>query len=880
MNQIKIDTENSLTFDPFRIPANINLARIHQKASMCGENEQKSDHCPCCGQNIQQKEISLCQNRLDLAFLGQGIPLFFEMTQQLTLIMLILFTLLGIPSLITNVENHDCIDEDNNFYRISLSGLCEQNCPQNSTDFLSITRLIHSNNCETICSRIQDICLKTQVLKMSFANKQFDETSKLVQSILVLCSIFVFKFAMIRVRISQISTVRICDQEFISPSDFTAMLTNLPINEYNETELKDALLDFCYSFDEKGQYEIVKIIIAYDITSFVEYSREKIILEKKIEKIENYFKQYKRYPRSLKNNQLNEFKQRIKFFEEKLTTIENEVENQNYAHQTQVAFVTFQTKEQLQSVLDQTKLSYWEELWIRFKYYFIHRQDQRGFYFKNRIIIFCRAPEPNDVFWENCGFNFRYQFQKRILNFFVTIIILGVSFTVLLGLNILQSQNLSSFDDSIMIIVTLVISLIITIINQIIYYFIKLLGQSEKHFTKTHHDVSVATKLAIVQFFNSGIFTKVINILVYNFQKEKPDNYAATYAYSRQGGVISDAFFLIIVNSFFVPILAYLDPLYFYKLYQQQFFKVNNNLNQIEANKIFEGPSVLLYESYAYICLSLWISLLFAPLLPISLLFCSLGLLLYYWIQKYLLLRRNSKPPFQSFHLNREMMNLFELSPIILAVGQLWTDYVFSSSSAVLTINFISFGFSCLELITPATRISKLFDKKQNIFTEKDRYQDVYLKLSTDYDRTNPLTQQQAILEFIKAKTLIDFNYQQPQVMDTKTALYKYAQLGGVQFMKNTISLKLKISMMRKIKLIRKARQALAVAQRQQDEEISQDQQEPIYTQTPEYMIINKNISFRQNSLNISTDNDNNNKFQEAHKYNFSRFLSPNKFQS
>ena len=50
------------------------------------------------------------------------------------------------------------------------------------------------------------------------------------------------------------------------------------------------------------------------------------------------------------------------------------------------------------------------------------------------------------------------------------------------------------------------------------------------------------------------------------------------------------------------------------------------------------------------------------------------------------------------------------------------TDYIFLSSSAIITINFISLGFSCLELITPATRISKLFDNKANIFTEKDRY--------------------------------------------------------------------------------------------------------------------------------------------------------------
>lgn len=90
-------------------------------------------------------------------------------------------------------------------------------------------------------------------------------------------------------RITQRHTVRVCDQEFISPSDFTAMLTNLPLN-YSEAELKDALLDFCYKFDDKGSYEIPKIIIAYDIKNYINSSREKMDLEKRLEKIEIYFK--------------------------------------------------------------------------------------------------------------------------------------------------------------------------------------------------------------------------------------------------------------------------------------------------------------------------------------------------------------------------------------------------------------------------------------------------------------------------------------------------------------------------------------------------------------------------------------------------------------
>jgi hypothetical protein len=58
----------------------------------------------------------------------------------------------------------------------------------------------------------------------------------------------------------------------------------------------------------------------------------------------------------------------------------------------------------------------------------------------------------------------------------------------------------------------------------------------------------------------------------------------------------------------------------------------------------------------------------------------------------------------------------------------------------ILTIDFISLGISSLELITPATRISKFFDNKGTVFTEKEKYTDVYLKLPIDYDRTNPIT--------------------------------------------------------------------------------------------------------------------------------------------
>lgn len=33
----------------------------------------------------------------------------------------------------------------------------------------------------------------------------------------------------------------------------------------------------------------------------------------------------------------------------------------------------------------------------------IKKKDSKGFYFKGELIYINRAPEPDDVFWENCG---------------------------------------------------------------------------------------------------------------------------------------------------------------------------------------------------------------------------------------------------------------------------------------------------------------------------------------------------------------------------------------------------------------------------------------------------------------------------------------------
>lgn len=86
------------------------------------------------------------------------------------------------------------------------------------------------------------------------------------------------------------------------------------------------------------------------------------------------------------------------------------------------------------------------------------------------------------------------------------------------------------------------------------------------------------------------------------------------------------------------------------------------------------------------------------------------------------------------------MLYLIDLSPILFATMQFWLDLVFNSSQLCQTLNLASIILAGLEIILPTYRINRMIFKDLNEEDDLIRYEDIYLKLPTDYDRTNPLT--------------------------------------------------------------------------------------------------------------------------------------------
>ncbi|CAD8053330.1 unnamed protein product [Paramecium primaurelia] len=871
----------TLNFDPLRSPPIREIAQRHQRATMCGLLIESNDYCQCCGLGIHTHPISLKANIINLAFLGQGIPLFYNITFLLILLTFILFLIFGLPTIIFNFLAENCLEQTNQAYNIFITQGCSKNCPNENDDFKQIQQLISTSDCKIICEHYQELCVATLLSEMSFPNKQLDNDLKIIQSFFVFGSVIFIKIYLVLIREKQRIIETECDQELISPSDFTVMLNHLPEEDYDEKELATAIEQYCQKINNQIKYEVIKINIAYDIKSFVLKSREKIKLEKILAKEQKYYIKNQKYKRN--KQEIEKIKFMVEQLKKELYSIELEIENGSYRKTTSVAFITFQTKQQLQKLIQQTKLSYWEQLLMHVKR-LIQNKAKRGFYFKDKLISIRRAPEPDDIFWENCGIENSIKIKRKFISWIVVFVLLGISFATLYGLEYLQNQYLSNDLDFITkTSISLLKSLIITIVDALIYYFITLLANHERHVTKTHQDTSVAQKLCCVQFINSCFLLLLIHLIGVgqkgNFMEK------SKYAIQKQGGIANDLLFVCSMNALFTPITAFFNPIYFIKKLQQVFIESNNSLNQLEANKLFEGPQVLLYDQYAFICKTTWITLFLAPLSPICIFINWIGLSLYYWIQKYLLLRRNSKPPFQSSHLDREMLTLLDLSPILLAGMQYWIDEIYVSNNLSHSINIGTLVIAGLELVFPSYRIHQILYRKQLDDIENQRYVDVHLRFPTDYDRTNPLTSEQATQEFLKKK-YEQFNKSMTYMRhsrkhSTKKSLREYVLKGIQDPNKSRIQvLKKKLQTAYKLKMFQNVQIQQETNYKESDHEDSNHtfnfpiyQRAPQYNfqrvinQFPNYSQYNSDLTNRSNSIS-STIQLNTSKYQLTAKRN------------
>ena len=152
------------------------------------------------------------------------------------------------------------------------------------------------------------------------------------------------------------------------------------------------------------------------------------------------------------------------------------------------------------------------------------------------------------------------------------------------------------------------------------------------------------------------------------------------------------------------------------------------------------------YESIYTVNLFMFVCL-YVSLQPICVFTALLGYLLMYWVQKYCMFYRYKRPVPATDFVNQALYQIIHFGPFIYSLGSLtWSNFMPGGIPEEAIIpNLIALGFSVLIFIVPMKLIiiGCFFDEEA---AKPTVYEEERITFSTEYDRLNPTTQEEATI--------------------------------------------------------------------------------------------------------------------------------------
>ncbi len=96
---------------------------------------------------------------------------------------------------------------------------------------------------------------------------------------------------------------------------------------------------------------------------------------------------------------------------------------------------------------------------------------------------------------------------------------------------------------------------------------------------------------------------------------------------------------------------------------------------QYKAHLYFEDSNFCLDEKYAIVNNCYFCALFYAPIFPIGLLIFIVVLISYYYISKYVLIKRTKYSNPISTNLNKSMLRVIFYGPLVYSLGSVFYDY-------------------------------------------------------------------------------------------------------------------------------------------------------------------------------------------------------------
>ena len=518
------------------------------------------------------------------------------------------------------------------------------------------------------------------------------------------------------------------------------------------------------------KFNICKINICYKISEFMKIEHKIQELKKEIIKINFHPKQIKKneeldlkdkdrkyfyYPLDIfdlniftcklfeKSHILSELEEEKNKLEVKLKELLKQTENLTEDNFSGVIFVTFSNIEEQEKFLSPYPKNLIMKILVQIKnlkyflcYCLVDKKKRKRFLLKRNIIV-DKAPEPEDILFENLQYSWIERILRILLIYFISLIIIFICFIIILALNYIQIKFKKSESDKKAIVkylVSLAISLVISILNSIFEYILNYLTKKEKQISMSNYYLSYSVKLTLFTFTTSG----VIPLIACNYYNSR-SNYDL---------LVTNMLTLFLTNSFLTPIMWTINfGFILQKIKICLVEKKRDYYTQKELNNLYELRDMEISSKYSYISKTLLMSFLYMPIFPMSILISLIGFIFGYLIEKFNFSKMYKRPEMLNSKICEFYSNYFILNFFMLCLG----EYIFleeaNKSNFWRMFNIIFFG---VLIIIPYNQIFA-FDFigiNESDLKNSQTYEDYYFNFYNDYERINPMTKKEGIKNF------------------------------------------------------------------------------------------------------------------------------------
>ncbi len=315
-----------------------------------------------------------------------------------------------------------------------------------------------------------------------------------------------------------------------------------------------------------------------------------------------------------------------------------------------------------------------------------------------------QAPEPDDIKWKFIGFSPFQRGKTYFVSYVVTLLAIVASFGVQMGVRILQATLMKRYNENspskttfyLVKVLGVLGSVVVSLANFLLVALSMRMSRYEKHLSYSMFTLSHTRKLIVLQFVNTA------GVVI-----------ALTYLPQDLGGVKNFAetvFLNQITNLCLNPLLHAFDPSHLVRMLKQRTVKKKmtadsnySEMTQKELNELFEPADITIYLRYCSVIRTFFVSCFFFHALPSGMFVCLVFLVVQFWVDKLMVLRRYKRPTRYHHSLNFSLAQFAEKSVLLMILGHVAFKHNLAESFGYpgFPIDLVCLIVACLLIFFP-----------------------------------------------------------------------------------------------------------------------------------------------------------------------------------